>query len=128
MGGVPGHKTAPALVRFYLDEHLSTTIAEIARGIGLDAVSCDELRRNGLTDEEQLRLATLDGRCIVTRDDDDFRTLTLLFFRAGRPHAGVLIVPPSMPTNQFSRIAHALRAYVQRHGAGSTEYLFDYLR
>ena len=114
-------------MRFYLDENLSAKIAEIARGMGLDALSSEELGRSGLTDEEQLRLAGSDGRCVVTADLD-FIDLTELFSETRQPHAGVLIVPPTWSTAQFTRIARALATYARQHAGGSTEYLLDYLR
>jgi predicted nuclease of predicted toxin-antitoxin system len=115
-------------VRFYLDENLSTTIAEIGRGIGLDVISCEELGRQGLSDLEQLRLAAQDGRCLVTANRDDFIRLTTLFAQTGRPHAGVLIVPSRWRTDQFTRIARALASFETRHAGGSTNYLIEFLR
>jgi predicted nuclease of predicted toxin-antitoxin system len=114
-------------VRFYLDENLSSTIAEIGRGLGLDVVSSEELGRNGLSDEEQLRLAAEDGCCLVTADLG-FINLSAVFAESLRPHAGVLIVPPTWSTSQFARIARALAAYVQRFPGDTTDYLVDYLR
>ena len=108
-------------MRFYLDENLSSTIAEIGRGLGLDIVSSEELGRNGLSDEDQLRFAAENSRCLVTADLG-FINLSL------RPHAGVLIVPPTWSTSQFARIARALAAYVQRFPGDTTDYLVDYLR
>lgn len=114
-------------MRFYLDEQLSATIAKIGRGLGLDVTGALELGRRKLTDEEQLRLAAAEGRCLVTADRD-FIGITERFAAAGEPHAGVLLVPSAWPTSAYSRIAHAMRAYAERRGGGSTEYLVDYLR
>ena len=44
-------------MRFYLDEHFSPRIAEIARGHGLDVVSALELGDRGLPDLWQLEFA-----------------------------------------------------------------------
>ncbi len=115
-------------MRFYLDENLSSRIAEIARGLGLDVVSSHELGRNKLSDEEQLRLAALDGRCLVTANRQDLVRITNSFFDAQRPHAGVLIVPGSWNTADFSHIAQALASYARSHASGSTSYLLDVLR
>jgi predicted nuclease of predicted toxin-antitoxin system len=115
-------------VRFLLDEHLAPTIAEIARGLGADVVSVLEIGRSGLSDEVQLEFAAQHGRCLVSANRDDFVRLTERFYRAQRPHAGVLIVPASMPPQQFSRLARALVAYAERHGDAPTAYLLDFLR
>jgi hypothetical protein len=115
-------------LRFSLDEHLSTEIAEIGRALGLDVVSSHELGRDGLPDEEQLRLAALDGRCLVTKNRRHFTRLTLQFFEQGRPHAGVLVLPASWRTDDFGRIARALASYAEMRGEGPTDYLLDFLR
>ena len=114
-------------MRFYLDENLSEEIAVIARGLGLDVVSSHGSGRDKLTDEDQLTLAAAEGRCVVTANRDDFIRLTNLFFAEQRPHAGVLILPRSIPTNNFARIAHALAGYAAAHTSASTSYLLDYL-
>src|SRR5438046_914313 len=49
----PARHPAPAVVRFYLDEHLSARIAEIARALGLDVVSPHEVGRHRLSDQER---------------------------------------------------------------------------
>ncbi len=103
-------------------------IAEIARGHGLDVIGCAEAGRLGLTDEEQLTLAAQERRCIVTANRNDFMVLTNQFLQEQRAHAGVLVVPPSMPTDQFTRVARPIRDYARRHGDAPTAYLFDYLR
>jgi predicted nuclease of predicted toxin-antitoxin system len=102
-------------VRFLLDEDLSPVVAETARGLGLDAVSVHECDRRGLSDEEQLELAAREERVLVTRNRDDFILLTLEAFRTGKPHAGALIVPRSLPNHFPERIAHALRRWVADH-------------
>ena len=95
--------------------------------MGLDVVSSHELGRNGLPDREQLRWAGAEGRCLVTINRDDFVALTVHFAEAGEPHAGVLIVPRSLPAHDFARIAHALLAYARRNPNRLHAYTIDYL-
>ncbi len=114
-------------MRFYLDENLSATIAEIARGLGLDVDSVEELGRKGFADEEQLLLAAEDSRCVVTADRDDFIEPTDRFFSEGRPHAGVLIVPSTWQTSEFARIARAMKRYANARGDAANDYLIDFL-
>lgn len=114
-------------MRFFLDEDLSYRVATIARGQGLDVLSSHECGRNALPDDEQLRLAAQEGRCLVTRNAPDFIPLTLRFLEAYWPHAGVLIVPRSLPNEAFATIARALVTYAQAHEAGMASYTVDYL-
>lgn len=65
-------------------------MAEICRANGLDAISSHECGRDGLTDEDQLRLAAADGRCFVTRNYGCFAALTHTFFQMGWAHPGVV--------------------------------------
>ena len=114
-------------MRFYLDEHLSQQIAVVARARGLDVISSHECGRDKLPDDEQLRLAAEEGRCLVTRDRDDFVALTLQFFAQRWPHAGVLIVPKSLPDQDFVGIAAALVAFAQSYEGDLPSYTLTYL-
>jgi hypothetical protein len=114
-------------VRFCLDEDLPPGIAVVARGRGLDILSSHECGRNSLPDEEQLRLATAEGRCLVTRNRDDLLRLTLKFFESEEPHAGVLIVSRSLPNRDVAGIVAALVAFADNHPDGVPSYTTAYL-
>ena len=114
-------------MRFYLDADLSYQVAEIARAQGLDVVSAQEQGRAGLKDDELLRLVAQEGRCLVTRNRNDFIKLTVTFFGSEWPHAGVLIVPRSLPNDDFAGIARALAAYAEAHEGDMQSYIIDYL-
>ncbi len=114
-------------MRFYLDEDISPKIAEIARGMGIDVVAASECGRLGEDDSSQLDFAAAEGRCLVTRNRDHFKALTLRFINQERPHAGILVVPYSMPSDRFSLIAWALAEYDARHPDGISPYTFDFL-
>jgi hypothetical protein len=115
-------------VRFYLDEDLSPEAAKIARGHGIDVISSHECSRNGLGDEVQLRLAAEEGRCFVTRNRDDFVRFSRQFWENGWPHAGVLIVPRSIPNDRFTGLAQALVAFARDYPDGLSSYAVAYLR
>jgi len=80
-----------------------------------------------LPDEEQLRRAAEDGRCLVTRNRADFEALTLRCFEHAWPHAGVLIVSRSLPNRDASGIARALAAYARAHADGLPTYAIGWL-
>lgn len=115
-------------MKFYLDENLSPRVADIARGrCGLDVITVHDIEAFAWTDEAQLRYAAGEGRCLVTRDRDDFTALSISAFEAQAPHAGVLIVPPSMPNEWFDAIAAALCDLDERFPNGIPPYTCAYL-
>lgn len=115
-------------MRVYLDEDISPRVAENARGrCGIDAISAYEIGALGWHDDVQLRYAAEQGRCLVTPNRDDFIAETLAAFEAGRPHAGLLIVPYSLPNKQPNAIAAALCAYAARFPDRLRAYTIDFL-
>ena len=111
----------------YLDEDFSPKIAEILRRGGMDALSAHEVGMREASDQRQLDFAAKEKRCLVTRNRDDFIRLTVRFFNDRRPHCGVLIVPYTLPGDQFSRIASLIRKFSSRHEKGLAPYSIAFL-
>jgi predicted nuclease of predicted toxin-antitoxin system len=114
-------------MKFYLDEDLSPNIAKILRRGGIDAPSAHEAGMCGSSDQSQLDFAATEKRCLVTRNRDDFIKLTVRFFNDQRPHFGVLIIPYTLPGDQFSRIASLIRKFSRRHQKGLAPYSIAFL-
>lgn len=114
-------------MNFYLDEDLSQRIAEILRSQEIDSISVHENRTEGFTDYEQLKQAASEGRCLVTRNRDDFIRLTLQFYNETRQHHGVLIVPYTLPADHFAELAEALGQYASALIEGLPPYTIDFL-
>jgi predicted nuclease of predicted toxin-antitoxin system len=80
-------------VRLFLDEMLSSAIAEQLRSRGVDVEAVDE--RPDLRSSPDLDLfehAQREARAIVTYDRDDFLTLDRRYRDEGRDHNGIVIV------------------------------------
>jgi hypothetical protein len=69
-------------IRFLLDEHLATALAEALRLKGVDAVTVSEAHRRGESDASHLAWARVERRVIVTHDPD-FLALQNTPFHAG---------------------------------------------
>jgi hypothetical protein len=95
-------------VRLYFDEDLSPRVAELLRQRGLDAISAHEAGRAGDLDFEQLRFATLEGRCLVTRNTADFVEIVRDLVNRQESHAGIILVPASFRGNEFAILAEAI--------------------
>jgi len=108
-------------VTFYLDENLSPRIVEILRACGLDIVSAHEVRNTRLDDRSQLRYAADARRAIVTCDIRDFAELTGEFIAANLEHAGIVLVPPTFPTDDFATVADAVEHIARQHPDGLTD-------
>ena len=114
-------------MRFYLDEDLSGKVAEIARGMGVDIVTAHECGNSGSDDEVHLLAAARAGRCLVTRNRDHFVALSVRFLQEDLPHAGVLVVPYTMPADRFALLATAIAQYGRDHPNGVSPYGYDYV-
>ncbi len=114
-------------MKYYLDEDLSPKIAELLKNQAVDCVSAHEVGMVQATDLEQLMLAAGKNRCLVTRNRDDFIRLTVQFFNDHLPHCGVLIIPHTIPGDQFSLTAKALIKYASKHPHAMQPYAIDFL-
>ena len=114
-------------MKFYLDEDLSPKIADILRKNGVDALSAHEIGALESSDLQQLVFTGKEKRCLVFRNRDDFIKLTIRFFNDHRPHHGIVIIPYTIPGDQFSRMAVLLKTFASNHSAGLAPYTIAFL-
>ena len=88
----------------YLDEDVSTLVAELLRARGFDVQTTQEAGRKGAHDEEQLTYAAGQRRALLTHNRDDFARLTGEFFAAGRRHHGIIIAVRRPPHDLARRL------------------------
>ena len=114
-------------MKLYLDEDISPKVSVILRKRGIDAVSAHEAGMLEASDEEQLSFAAADRRAIVTRNRDDFITLTVQFFEDLKPHKGLIIVPHTIPGSEFSKLAAQLLKFSKSYPQGLQAYSIEFL-
>ena len=71
-------------IRFHLDEHIPSALANAIKRRGIDVTTSTEAGLLGLEDERHFEFALQTGRVIVTQDADFLR-----LHAEGRPHAGI---------------------------------------
>ena len=105
-------------MKLYLDEDISPKVSVILPKRGMDAIRAHETEMLEASDAEQLSFAAAGGRIMVTRNRDDFITLTVQFFEALKPHNGLVIVPHTIPGYEFSKLAVLLVKFSKNHPNG----------
>jgi predicted nuclease of predicted toxin-antitoxin system len=102
--------------RFLLDEDLSYRVAVGLRQRDVDAISVHELGRRGLSDEDQLVLASSEGRVLVTYNRADFQVLDGQWRLQGRRHPGILwCAERSLPRRAIGDLVRALQVAASQY-------------
>jgi predicted nuclease of predicted toxin-antitoxin system len=114
-------------VKLYLDEDISPKVSVILRKKGMDAVSAHETGMLEASDDEQLSFSAAEGRAMVTRNRNDFITVTVQFFNDLKPHRGLIIVPHTISGSEFSKLAALLMKYSKDHPQGLESYTIEFL-
>jgi hypothetical protein len=105
----------------YLDEDsLTRALVRGLRAQGVDVVTAAEAGTVSLKDEEQLSFAAQQSRAIYTANLTDFVRLHGVWLRAGRHHAGVIVL-----TDQRTPIGVQIRALVRLVNTHSLETMRD---
>ena len=114
-------------MKLYLDEDISPKVSAILRKKGVDAASAHDSDMLQASDAEQLAFAAAEGRVMVTRNRDDYITLTVQFFDDLKPHEGLIIIPHTIPGFEFSKLASLLAKFAKENPKGLESYTIEFL-
>jgi predicted nuclease of predicted toxin-antitoxin system len=103
-------------VRVLLDHDVSgPRVGARLSAHGHDVRALDQQPQHaGLADDEVLRLATSDGRIVVTHDVNTFPPLLRDFAERGDPHAGAIVLV-AIRSRDFDLIVRAVEAWLARY-------------
>ena len=73
------------MLRYLLDEHIPVAVADGLCRVGIDTVTAHDASRKGTGDADHLERCRIEGRVVVTHDQD-----YLQMHAAGMPHAGIV--------------------------------------
>lgn len=114
-------------MKFYLDEDISPRVAEILRKRGIDGVSAHDIGMTGASDEDQFTEAVSRKCAIVTRNRDDFITLTVQAFENRSPHYGLVIVSHRIAGSDFRGVAGWLEKCAKKYPSGMGPYTIEFV-
>jgi hypothetical protein len=86
----------------YLDECLDQRLLTTFTERDCDVLTVAGAGRRQLSDTEQLRLATAQGRVLVSHNQLHFRRLHQRFVEAGHTHAGIILLPQTVPLSRLA--------------------------
>jgi uncharacterized protein with PIN domain len=109
-----------AEIRYHLDEHIHSAIADGLRRRGIDVTTTGDAGLLNATDEEQLAFTVQEGRVLVTRDRD-----FLCIANEGVPHAGIAIARQGRRVigKTVLALAHLYRIRTAEEMANCIEFL-----
>ncbi len=98
-------------MRLLLDAHISSRVVGKALAeSGHDVRALDaESELEGMEDPAVLELAFAQSRVLVTANVSDFEPLLKQWAEEGRRHAGVILVPSSVPNEAFGVLIRGIR-------------------
>jgi hypothetical protein len=112
------------------EDMMSHSLVNALRSRGIDVKTVLEEKREGFSDESQLKWATREGRIICTANIADFIQLHIRFIEIGQEHSGIILV-----TQQQYSVGGYLRALMKLISSKTAEdmvnqieFLSDYLR
>ncbi len=100
---------APSIL---LDECVDHRLVDVLRPQGFDVLTVQEAGRVSEEDEAQLLYATSQGRLFVSHNQIHFRRLHARFVQEGREHAGIVLIPQTVPFMRLEIRARLVLSWV----------------
>ncbi|MEO0458897.1 MAG: DUF5615 family PIN-like protein [Cyanobacteria bacterium P01_A01_bin.114] len=98
-------------IRLFIDEDsMDQRLVAALRARGVEVTTVGEVSTIGFRDDEQLSLATSQGRVLYTFNVGDFCQLHRAYREQGRSHAGIIISSQEYSVSQQMRRVLALMA------------------
>jgi Domain of unknown function (DUF5615) len=93
------------MLNLYSNENLSIDLVEILRELNYDVLTSYQAGQanQGIPDNEVLAYATINQRCVITFNRDDFVAL----YRSGVIHAGIIVCKDDRDYFGQSQVLHA---------------------
>jgi hypothetical protein len=114
-------------LKFYIDEDISPKVVEILRQHGIDGVSAHDIGLAGASDEDQFAEAVSRKCAIVTRNKDDFITLTVQAFENRSPHYGLVVFSHRISGSDFGEMAALLEKCAKKNPEGMGAYTIEFI-
>jgi hypothetical protein len=117
-------------IRLYLDEDSQDqSFLRALRARNLDVATVNETQTEGLTDVEQLRLATEQQRVLYSHNIGDFYQIHTAFIESGETHSGIALLGQSYSVGEQSRaVLRMVADKTAEEMENQIEFLSKYLR
>ena len=89
-------------IEFYLDEDVSTLVADLIRARGFVVTTTHQAGQGGRSDAEQLNYAVSRHATLVTHNRADFELLARQYFNSGLKHYG-MVIAVQRPAREIAR-------------------------
>ena len=110
-------------IELYLDEDVSTLVADLLRARGFSAITTVEAGQLGNTDIAQLSHAVSNRKVLLTHNRADFEALSRDYYESGRTHYGIIIAVRRTPYE----IVHRLLPILNNVTADEMENVLRYI-
>jgi hypothetical protein len=117
-------------LRLVLDLHVSgkrVGRALFAAGHDVRAADAEAEVFDAMEDERLLAVAASEERILVSRNVRDFPRIAAEWARAGRSHAGIIMIPPSIDHAEFGAIVSGVEALLADTDQADWENRFEWI-